>query len=119
MVLTQEQLNRIDAEVYELCPIFPHEDEFCSSRKRKVSETRALLRERLIEDFKNSLLSMTKNIHGVNVEVDHPDFANAKSVNDLKKTEIFSSVAKEDQEKAYQELLSYVKKQKDHPAEES
>ena len=48
-------------------------------------------------------------IHNVGVEVDHADIQKAKSIEDLKKLEIFSSVA--DPRSAYKELWGHVKKE--------
>jgi len=121
MALSKGQLEFVDEEVKREWPVQYKEAQFCKEKKALYKKIRTEARERLIKEItKNN--SMPKNIHGVNVELQHPDIIKAKSIADLEKLDLFSSVNEKDRKAAYQELWSElnpgkkpaVDKEKDH-----
>ena len=51
---------------------------------------------------------MNKTVHGVNVDLSHPDIKGAKTVADLKKLELYSHLPADQQKEAYEDLLKAI-----------
>lgn len=50
-MITKEQENWINNQIYILAPIQPRESEFCKKRKAKLAALRNQIKEKLIKDL--------------------------------------------------------------------
>lgn len=103
--LTQSEIADIERKVLEEVPVTYDEILFCAERKRSRKDTRELLKNNMIRDAIKQKASMTKNIFGSNVEMDHPDIQKAKTADDIKKLGIFDDLDKEMQHEACEEVI--------------
>jgi hypothetical protein len=110
VALTKEQLDAIERKVLEQVPYDHFEDHssgwYCADKIRTRADLRNDLRKKFTAQAEKGQKSMTKNIYGVNVEIDHPVFKNVRNTEDIKKIGLFDNFTPQEQEEAAQQLLA-------------
>lgn len=108
MNLTKEQIEYIDKEVYSIAPFQPGEDQWCAKRRAAIAKYREQVRSYVIKKLLKANNMSTKNVRGVQIDIDAPKIKEAQSPQEIKSQGFFSHLSADEEDEAVLELWQLI-----------